>query len=202
MMPQIVDITAKTGQHIVDPVTSWQTPDGPFIVEHLAGMGINGNLLVFYWSPRQDWTVVNVTNITGQRIASPVTSWVTGNVEHLAGKGPDNSLLVFWWTPATNWQVVNVTNITGENVDSNPTVYQLADAQENVELLGAKNPSNSLLLYWWKPSLDWQAMNISEITGEQIISTPQAWIVPSGTSSIVEHFAAESNNNRFIGVLG
>ena len=77
-------------------------------------------------------------------------------------------------------------------------VIQLADAQENVELLGAKNPSNSLLLYWWKPSLDWQAMNISEITGEQIISTPQAWIVPSGTSSIVEHFAAESNNNRLL----
>jgi hypothetical protein len=38
MIPQIVDTTAKTGQRILAPVTSWQTPDGPFIVEHLAGL--------------------------------------------------------------------------------------------------------------------------------------------------------------------
>jgi M6 family metalloprotease-like protein len=305
MIPQIVDITSKTGQHIIGSVTSWQTPDGPFNVEHLAGMSINGDLLVFYWSPRQDWTAVNVTSITGQRIASPVTSWQTpdgpfnvehlagmsingdllvfywsprqdwtavnvtqitgqkilgpvtswqvrdgpvlveylagrasdgslyvfwwspghdwqvinisqlterkilgpvtswlaGTAEHLAGQGEDNSLLVFWWTSSTNWQVVNVSNITGEYIDGIPSAYQLIEEGRNSELLSAKSPNNSLQLFWYTPSLDWQSINISDITDQLVISDPQSWVVPSGPS-MIEHFAAEADNNRLLVLWG
>ena len=75
--PSVVDVTAITGKGIIGPVTSWQTPNGPVLVEHLAGMAPNGDLLVFYWMPGQDWNAVNVSQITGQKLAGPVTSWVT-----------------------------------------------------------------------------------------------------------------------------
>src|SRR5258708_5198927 len=40
---QVVNVSAKTGQKISDAVTSWTTPDGNLLVEHLAGRGINGD---------------------------------------------------------------------------------------------------------------------------------------------------------------
>src|SRR5687768_11131199 len=92
VVPEPIDVTAITGQEVVGPVTSWMTQDGPFTVEHLAGRSPRGDLLVFFWSPRADWQVVNVSAITGQQIAGPVTSWVTQDgpftVEHLAGRSP------------------------------------------------------------------------------------------------------------------
>lgn len=67
------DVSATTGEQIAGPVTSWQTPDGPYNVEHLAGMSPTGDLLVFYWSPQQtDWEVTNVSTVTGEQIAGPV----------------------------------------------------------------------------------------------------------------------------------
>jgi hypothetical protein len=120
MLTNVVDVTAITGQGVAGPVRSWVTPDGPFLVEHLAGQSPTGDLLVFYWSPRRDWQAVNVTAITGQKIAGPVTSWVTPDgpflVEHLAGQSPSGDLLVFFWSPRHDWQAVNVTAITGQKV--------------------------------------------------------------------------------------
>ena len=54
MLPGVVDVTAITGQRVIGPLTSWQTPDGPYIVEHLAGVSPTGDVLVFFWSPQQD----------------------------------------------------------------------------------------------------------------------------------------------------
>ncbi len=199
---QGVNVSTITGQKLASAVTAWQTPDGPVLVEHLAGHDQAGWLYVFWWSPAHDWQVVNISQLTGQRVASPVTSWQTRdgtrNVEHLAGQAPDGSLLVFWWAPTTNWQVVNVSQITAQTISGGPpTGYQLADGQENVELLGATAPDGSLLLYWWKPSLDWQVMNLSEITGERIRSVPEAWLTPDGTS-LVEHLAARGESDRLL----
>jgi hypothetical protein len=50
MLPQTVDVTTKTGQRVRGPVTSWQTSDGRYNVEHLAGMSPNGDLLVFFFT--------------------------------------------------------------------------------------------------------------------------------------------------------
>ena len=106
MLPRVVDVTGITGQPIIGPVTSWQTPNGPY------------------------------------------------NVEHLAGMSPTGDLLVFWWSPKHDWQSVNVSGTAGEPAVLKPASYQLPDGQENVEVLCSKNPLNSLLLFWWKPSLD------------------------------------------------
>jgi hypothetical protein len=93
---QVVNVSEKTGQQIAGPLTSWQVPDGPFLVEHLAGPSPTGDLLVFFWSPQTDWQVVNVSAITKLQIAGPVTSWVTDGVEQLAAAGLNNELYVFW----------------------------------------------------------------------------------------------------------
>ena len=103
MLPGVVDVTAITGQRVIGPLTSWQTPDGPYIVEHLAGISPTGDVLVFFWSPRHDWQVVSVSQITGQQVVGPVTSWQTPDgpyiVEHLAGMSPTGDMLVFFWSP-------------------------------------------------------------------------------------------------------
>lgn len=194
---QVVNVSQKTGQKISSRVSNWLSSDGPTVVEHLAGSGADGSLYVFWWTLARDWQVVNVSQITLQKVSGPVTSWLAGNVEHLAGPGPDNSLQVFWWTPATNWRAVNVSAIAGEKVVEAPTIYQLSEGGENVELLGAKSLDGSLLLYWWKPTLDWQAMNLSEITGRKIVSAPRAWLTGSGAQT-VEHLAAEGENQSLL----
>jgi hypothetical protein len=68
----------KNSKHplVVNP-PFYDTNPAPFTVEHLAGQSPTGDLLVFFWSPRADWQVVNVSAITGQQIAGPVTSWLT-----------------------------------------------------------------------------------------------------------------------------
>jgi hypothetical protein len=120
MLTRVVDVTEITGRHILGPVTSWLTQDGPFTVEHLAGVNANGELLVFFWSPRADWQAVNVSQITGQQMAGPVTSWLTQDgpftVEHLAGVNANGELLVFFWSPRADWQAVNVSQITGQQI--------------------------------------------------------------------------------------
>jgi len=63
-----VDVTRITGRRVVGPVTSWQTPNGPLLVEHLAGRDAAGHLLVFWWSPAHDWQVVNVSSIAGPKV--------------------------------------------------------------------------------------------------------------------------------------
>ena len=58
---QAVNITQKTNQHIITPVTSWQTRNGEYNVEHLAGIDPSNNLIVFWWSRQHDWQSVNVS---------------------------------------------------------------------------------------------------------------------------------------------
>jgi CotH protein len=102
------------GQKIKGHVTSWQTRDGPYNVEHLAAASPNGDLLVFWWTPqRGDWQVVNVSALAGgQKIIGPLTSWqktytdANGpfNVEYVAGTTPGGNRAAFFWSPRANWQ--------------------------------------------------------------------------------------------------
>ena len=192
MLPQVVDVTAITGQRAVGPLTSWQTPDGPYNVEHLAGMSLDGEILVFYWSPRHDWQVVNVSQITGQRVASPLTSWQTPdgsyNVEHLAGINVQGEVLVFYWSPRHDWQVVNVSHITGQRVSSSLTSWQAPDGPYNVEHLAGVSSNGDVLVFYWSPRHDWQVVNVSHITGQRATSSLTSWQTPDGPYN-VEHLA-------------
>jgi hypothetical protein len=56
---------------------------------------------------------VDIVCKTGQKIASPPTSWQTQDgpnvAEHLAGMAPNGDLLVLYFEPRFDWQFVNVT---------------------------------------------------------------------------------------------
>lgn len=243
---KVVDVTAKTGRRLAaDRLTSWLTPNGPYTVEHLAGRDALGNVLVFWWSPARDWQVVDVSAKTGgRRVVSPlaswqariggvlheylagsaaddtvtlfsfapgrdwraqrlgslrfrggVTAWQTGSVEHLGGAAPDGSLWVIWRTTGqTLWKSIDVTAITGERVQGRPTVYQLRDGNENVEVLASmgsytgRRLGSNLVVHWWKPSRDWQALSLTEITGHAVTTRPESWLARSGLI-MAEHLA-------------
>jgi len=194
---QVVDVTAKTGKTVAGEVTSWTSRNGPLLVEHLAGPAPDGTLQVFWWSPAHDWQVVNVSAIAGGSVSGRPVSWVTGNVEHIAVRGTNKSLLVYWWTPATNWRLVDVTAITGVQAADVSAVYQLADAGENVEVLNARGVDGSFLRFWWTPSRDWQALNISDAIGTAVASDPTAWLTPSG-NRLIEHVAAATPQQHLL----
>lgn len=194
---QVVDVTAKTGRTVVGEVTSWMSPNGPLLVEHLAGPAPDGSLEVFWWSPAHDWQVISASAIAGGTVGGRPVSWMTGNVEHVAIRGNDNRLLVYWWTPATNWRLVDVTAITGVHIAEVSAVYQLEDAGENVEILSARGLDGSLVQFWWKPSRDWQALNLSRATGALWASDPAAWVTPSG-SRMIEHVTAATPQGRLL----
>jgi len=198
---QVVDVTAITGRTIAGPLTSWQTPNGPFNVEHLAARDAQGHLLVFWWSPAHDWQVVDVTAITGRTIASGVTSWQTPNgpelVEHLAAHDASGRLLVFYWAPSHDWRVVDVSTITGVTVNGTPTSWQTPNGPTNVEHLAAPSPSGDLMLFYWAPTHDWLAVNVSNIAGAKVAGPATSWQTPNGPLN-VEHLAATSPNGQLL----
>ena len=55
MLPRIVDVSLISGTPVVGSPTSWQTPNGPYNVEHLAARDPAGRLIVYWWSPAHDW---------------------------------------------------------------------------------------------------------------------------------------------------
>ncbi|MDP9175382.1 MAG: hypothetical protein M3O30_16190 [Planctomycetota bacterium] len=199
---QVVDVSAKTGVKVVGDITSWQTPNGPFNVEHLAAVTSAGDLMVFWWSPQQDWQAVNVSQITGQKIRSSVTSWQTPNgpdlVEHLAGMSTNGDLLVFWWSSQHNWQAVNVSQITGQKIAAQPTSWQTVNGQYNVEHLAAMSPTGDLIVFWWSPQHDWQAINVTQRTaGPKITGVPTSWQTKQG-AYLYEYVACESPDNSLV----
>src|SRR5260370_408569 len=159
---QVVNVSQKTGQRVASPATSWQTKDGPFNVEHLAAMSPNGDLLVFFWSPRADWQVVKVSQKTCRQGAGTSASGQTMkekfNVEHLAAMNQKGDLLVFFWSPRADWQVVNVSQKTGQRVASSATSWQTPDGPFNVEHLAAMGLNGELLVFFWSPRADWQVV--------------------------------------------
>ena len=197
MFPKLVDVTNITGSKVVTKVTSWTTPNGDLLVEHLAGRAPNGDLMVFYWMPGQDWKVVNVSNITGQRISGPVTSWITPNgdllVEHLAGRAPNGDLMVFYWMPGQDWKVVNVSNITGQRISGPVTSWITPNGDLLVEHLAGRAPNGDLMVFYWMPGQDWKVVNVSNITGQRISGPVTSWITPNG-DLLVEHLAGRAPN--------
>jgi len=65
---KVVNVTSKTGQKVASAATSWQTPNGNLLVEHLGAQAPNGDLLVFYWMPGSDWKVVDASSKASSRI--------------------------------------------------------------------------------------------------------------------------------------
>lgn len=195
MLPTVVDVTRITHAPVVGPPISWQTPNGPFNVEHVAAINAANELLAFWWSPQHDWQVVNITAKTGQHVTGGIAAWQTKNgpflVEHLAARTPAGDLIVFWWSPQHDWQALNVSTKTGRRVAGAPVSWQTPNGPLVVEHLAARGPHNELLVFWWSPAHDWQVLDITEKTHRAVAHDPTAWQSHNGTM-LVEHLAAAS----------
>ncbi|HEY1409807.1 MAG TPA: hypothetical protein VF434_12750, partial [Promineifilum sp.] len=200
---RVVDVTAITGQNVAGPVSPWTADHDGLPVEHLAGPGRAGDLLVFSWASNRDWQVENVSQKTGRKIIGPVSNWQTldtdnfttpTNVEHLAGRSEDGSLLVFQRFEGTDWFVTDVTKRGGGlAVAGTPAAYQITDGEGNVKALAVRDRRNSLILYWWKFSRGWQRMNLSAMTGRSIGYDPHAY-----TTGNEERVAVVDRNNDLL----
>ncbi len=143
------NVSQIAGRKVAGAATSWQTPNGPFNVEHLAAISPAGDLLVFFWSPEHDWQAVNVSQKTNQKIAGaePPTSWQTPNgpfnVEHVAAISPAGDLLVFFWSPQHDWQMVNASNIAVHSkIGSAITSWQVHLVAPLYDVLTQHNDNN------------------------------------------------------------
>lgn len=175
---QSVNVTAITGKSVCTDLVAWQTRNGPYNVEHLAGANDECSLMVFWWSPAADWQSIDVTSITGVRAASAQAAWQTlsgrYNVEHLACATPENELAVFWWSPLHDWQAINASDISGEGLSGRPAQYRSSSLA--AELLVGKDTDGHLTAYWWTPERDWQGLDITRIAGPAIFSDPVGWL--------------------------
>jgi len=191
-----VDVTAIAGRSVAGPPTSWQTPDGEYLVEHLGAVDGDGNVLVFFWSPRADWQVVDVSAITGRKLApgAPLTNWQTPdgpyNVEHLGGVDASGNVVVFFWSPRADWQALEVSNISGRQLAPAAalTSWQTPDGPYNVEHLGGVDASGNVVVFFWSPRADWQAVEVSAICGRTLAAAAPltSWQTPDGPYN-VEH---------------
>ena len=202
MFPKSVDVTGITGAQVVGPPVSWQTPNGPFNVEHLAAVNAANELLAFWWSPQHDWQVVNATAKTGQPVIGGIAAWQTPNgpflVEHLAARSPDGDLIVFWWSPQHDWQAVNVSAKTGRRVAGAPVSWLTSDGARTVEHLAARGPNNELLVFWWSPAHDWQVVDVTAKTVDPSLDPTRGFHATARWSSSI--WAPLAGRNAF-GVL-
>jgi hypothetical protein len=202
-----VDVTAISGTTVVGPLTSWQTPDGPFLVEHLAGVDANGNGIVFFWSPRADWQAVNVSAISGLTLSAgaALTSWQTSDgpflVEHLAGVDANGNAIVFFWSSRADWQAVNVSAISGLTLSAGAalTSWQTPDGPNLVEHLAGVDTNGNVIVFFWSPRADWQAVDVSAISGTTLAAGAPltSWQTPDGPL-VVEHLAGVDANGDVI----
>lgn len=202
---QAINVSQISGKRLSpnSNLTSWQTRNGSFNVEHLAGYSDGGDMITFWWSPAHDWQAVNVSQIAGKQCYpfSGITSWQTKNgnlnIEHLAGITKGGELITFRWSPAHDWQMVNVSQIAHVNLNSNSAItsWQTKNGPYNVEHLGGINVSGDIITFIWSPSHDWQAVNVSQIAGQKVDNRSGLtnWQSPNGPFN-VEHLAAISTN--------
>jgi hypothetical protein len=210
LRPRPADCSAK----ILGPVTYWQTPDGPFVVDHIAGVSPSGELQVIYWSTQanseEDWQLVNVSALTQRKASGPLTNWQTQegrfNVEHVAAASPDGDLLVFSWSPATDWRVFNASGFTPIGIRpriagplTSWKTYDPGLGLGTVDHVAAASPSGDLLVFFRRVGLDlvlnraptWQFVNVSGRTQQKIEACTQVGGPPCG---VMDSLVAENGD--------
>jgi hypothetical protein len=88
---------------------------------------------------------------------------------------------------------VNVSQIAGgQKVGGALTSWQVPNGPDIVEHLGGVSPDGDVLVFFWSPAHDWQAVNVSQIAGGQKVGGAlTSWQVPNGPD-IVEHLGGVS----------
>jgi M6 family metalloprotease-like protein len=168
------------------------------VTEYFAARNVGGTLLVVALLPNGTFRNMSPSSRMASNIQVGLVAWQTGPIDHVAVPRLDGTLSVFYATTGTtSWRVVDVTRITDQRVQGASSAYQLRDGTENVEILGSRDTDGKLLLHWWKPSRDWQSVNLSEITGHDVSAPPAGWLTKDG-DRVVEHLAAAGTGQQLL----
>lgn len=199
---RMLSLSASGIPGVIGPATSWVTPDGDVLVEHLAAADGDGNLILFYSYPGSDWKAVNITEKTGRTIAvERPESWVfndtVGPVEKLAAPAPNGDLLVFAWRTETDWQVTNVSATTGRKIIGPVTTWVTPNGDQFVEHLAARATSDDLLVFYRLTGGSWNVVNITALTGQKVGGPATSWTLEGGFE-LVERLAVPAPNGDLI----
>ena len=195
MFPKSVDVTGITGAQVVGPPVSWQTPNGPFNVEHVAAVNAANELLGVL--------VVTAARLAGRqpdrqdrpgrrrrrrRLADAERPFSRRASRRAQSKRRSDCVLV---VAQHDWQAVNVSAKTGRRVAGAPVSWLTSDGAQTVEHLAARGLNNELLVFWWSPAHDWQVVDVTAKTGRSVSQDPTAWLSRNGPM-VVEHLGAAS----------
>src|SRR5262249_9014052 len=84
-------------------------------------------------------------------------------------------------------QAVNVSHISGQQLAADVTSWQPKRGPYNVEHLAGRNPNGDLVVFWWSPQHDWQAIDASNIAGGSAGGRPTSiqLVDPDGNAEIL-----------------
>ena len=129
-----------------------------FQTGYVAVCGLNQRLFVFRDGFGGTWDLVDVTEITGVKIAEVYTVYQLddqGMVTVLSARGIDGSLLQFWYDrtvghhPSEHWQVFNYSKATGASWTSRSTAWVTRTAGgQPMEHIAAVTSQRHLLMAW------------------------------------------------------
>ena len=214
----ITHVTNYTGRKVLQaPMDSWVTRTGTSYVEHVAAVGLGGEVLVFSRPEAGFWQVTDLSVATGVAVdgnwthypATGLSYWQTpsggGQVDHLVGVTAAGEVLVFWSANGSAWQVVDVSAITGSRVRSLPTPWvSPLPSGEVEEQLAAIGTSGELLRFSYMEGVHgWQVQNISGVLpGLQLWGTVEEWTtnIPGGGG--VDHLAVRTLGSDLVVVYG
>jgi hypothetical protein len=196
---EVQNVSAATGPKITGAATLWGTPVHGAFAEHLAARGTSADLVIFSHLPdEQTWSVVNLTEITAQRVGGEPKAWATlvGQAvqENIAVPGPSGELLLFTHLSGDPWEIQDLTAATGQRVASAVAMWN--DSVAGSEKLAARAPNGDLVVFSRDP-IDggWSVFNVSGATGQRVASPPVYWSTIDG-STLYDHLAAAGANQH------
>ncbi|MBK7404219.1 MAG: hypothetical protein IPJ41_06195 [Phycisphaerales bacterium] len=90
-------------------VTSWGATN-------IAGVDINGNLVVYWWAKDNGWSISTLTDvIAGSELPTGRLSGLTVSKTksiNLLARAEDGGVLRYWWKPGGSWAMQNLTDLT------------------------------------------------------------------------------------------
>lgn len=200
------NVSTLTGQKIQGEVSSWVTRWGPDDeAEHVTTRSPDDDLLVFWdVAPLHNWKVVNVSSLTGKKIAGAPTSWTKSlggalSEDHIAAMGQDGHLLHFYWTAAYGWKVEDVSGPLGAPalVGSITWWGEHILGKPGFDNLTAVGTSGDLLNFWrLDGGLGWQLENVAGPT-EHMALGPTAYYTDQNLDGTeYDHIVAEGSNGH------
>ncbi len=194
-------LSASGPQPALSPASHYISSNGSALVEHIAAVDPEGNLISYYYSDDNDWKAVNVSEKTNVQVAiEQPTSWTTDAdgtlLENIAARMTDGHVIVFTWHSGADWEATNLSDQWGFYSVGPLTSWNAPAGSTVAEHVAFRTQDNHFVLYWRFARQKWSWVDVTNLTGQQIANAPTGWDMSSDTS--VERVAAIDSNQHLI----